>query len=230
MNDKYRVALIINPRLSPNQLLRTVAVRLGAKKPKYFRSDLIDQVNELLFECFEHDICPVIIIDEAQVIPGRATFEEIRLLTNFQLDQQNLLSMILIGQPEIIKRLEHPAYEAFRQRIGMRCHLASLSRSQVEEYINYRLKQAGRTKQLFMQGAVDAIHKYSMGIPRRINNIAGAALMEGFGRGVKTIEPDLIEDVASDLDMKPVKKNRAKMNSGMEMKKPNPAKQKLAAV
>ncbi len=227
--SRYKVALIINPRLSPNQLLRTVAVRLGADEPRYFRSDLIDQVNGLLFDCWQSEICPVIIIDEAQLIPGRETFEEIRLLTNFQLDEHNLLAMILMGQPELLKRMEHPVYEAFRQRIGMKFHLDRLDRAQVEAYLRYRLEQAGRKKNIFSPDALEMIFKYSLGIPRRINNIAGAALLEGFGRGKKIIDAGLIENVALDLGLKPLEGKKGRNVSKLKIKKTGPQKKRAVA-
>jgi type II secretory pathway predicted ATPase ExeA len=201
LGENYRVALIINPRLTPNQLLRTVAVRLGAEPPKYFRSDLVDQVNGLLYDCYDKGICPVLILDEAQLIPGRDTFEEIRLLTNFQLDEINLLAMILIGQPDLLRRLEHPTYEAFRQRIGLRYHLGALDRAGTEAYLRYRLEQAGGKQGLFSREATELIWRLSRGIPRRINNLAGSALLEGFGREAKVITPEIIANVAQDLGM-----------------------------
>jgi type II secretory pathway predicted ATPase ExeA len=201
LGERCRVALLINPRLTPNQLLRTVAVRLGADPPKYFRADLVDQVNGLLYECYEQDICPVIIIDEAQLIPNRETFEEVRLLTNFQLDEVNLLSLILIGQPELTKRLEHPVYEALRQRIGIRFHLGALDQAGTAAYLRYRLEKAGGRPQLFQREAYALIWRYSQGIPRRINNLAGNALLEGFGSEAKVIGADIIADVARDLGM-----------------------------
>ena len=203
LDEHYRAALIINPRLTPNQLLRTVAVRLGAEEPKYFRSDLVDQVNGLLYECYEKDVCPVILIDEAQLIPSRETFEEIRLLTNFQLDEVNLLALILIGQPELLRRLEHPAYEAFRQRVGMRFHLPALDAEGAAAYLRFRLEKVGGKASLFDRKAVAAIVRISQGVPRRINNLAGAALMEGFGRDARVITEEIILEVARDLAMEP---------------------------
>ncbi len=201
LGDNYRVALILNPRLSPNQLLRTVAVRLGAEKPRYFRNDLIDQVNELLFECYDKDILPVIIIDEAQAIPTRDTFEEIRLLTNYQLDDSNLLSMILLAQPEIERRINHKAYEAFRQRIGIRFHLPALEQPDVGAYIRHRLERSGASGNIFQPDAIQAISRISRGVPRWINNIASSALLEAFGRDKDQVDEKVIIDVARDLGL-----------------------------
>jgi len=199
LGDEYKPALIINPRLSPNQLLRTVARRLGASEPKYFKSDLLEQIFDLLFQYYQDGICPVLIIDEAHLIPSRESFEEVRLLTNFQLDQENLMSVILIAQPEINRRLAHPTYEALRQRIGLRYHLGALDKDEVFEYIQFRLEKAGRKKPLFTDSALEKIWVYSLGIPRRINNICANALIEGFAREANMIDEDIIEDVALDL-------------------------------
>ncbi len=199
--ENFKPCLIINPRLSPNQLLRTVSRRLGAEEPKYFKSDLVEQIFELLFQHYHNGICPVLIIDEAHLIPSRETFEEVRLLTNCQLDKENLVSIILIGQPELNQRLSHPVYQALRQRVGIRYHLAGLAREELPEYLEFRLKKAGREKNLFAPEAIEAIWVFSGGIPRRINNIAANALIEGFAREVKLIQPRIIEDVAEDLGL-----------------------------
>src|SRR5688572_15634016 len=105
VGESRPIVLLINPRLTPTQLLRAVARGLGLE-PARFRNDLLDQIHTKLFELYEQQREPVLMIDEAQLIPTKATFDEIRLLTNFQLDDQNLLSVVLIGQPELENRLK----------------------------------------------------------------------------------------------------------------------------
>lgn len=202
LDGSYRPVLIINPRLSPAQFLRTLATRLGVAKPKHYKTDLLDQINERLYKFYEEGECPVVIVDEAQLIPGKDTFEEIRLLTNYQLDHTNLMALVLIGQTELKARLKHPAYAALRQRIGMAFHLGPLSLPETEEYLRHRLKVAGRDEPLFEPDAVSAIHMYSKGVPRLINTLATGALLSGLGRELRTIGPDIIEDVADDFDLK----------------------------
>lgn len=200
--ENVKPILIVNPVLTPNQFLRTVATRLGADKPKYFKADLVDQVNELVFELNEKGSPPVIIIDEAQLIPGRSTFEEIRLLTNFQLDDKNLMSIILMGQPEIEKRLERKEYEAFRQRLALRYTLEPLSEKETIAYIEHRLRLVGGEPDIFTMEAKKLIYRLTSGIPRKINNLAGSCLLEGFGRGAKKIGVEIVEDAGKDLGMK----------------------------
>jgi len=202
--ENYFPILIINPRLSPNQFLKTIAGRLGIESPSYFKSDLLDQINGTLYRFYEEDIHPVIIIDEAQLIPSKSTFDEIRLLTNFQLDDANLLSLILIGQPELRKRLKHGTYEAIRQRIGIRYHLGPIGREDTGKYIAHRLQIAEGGREIISEEAVDVIFRYSGGLPRVINNIAANALLMGFSKDLSQIGPDIILDVVEDLDLDPV--------------------------
>ncbi len=105
LGEDYRTIAIINPRLTPAQFLRTIARHFGIETPQGYKEDLIEVIYERVYDDYQKGVTPVIIIDEAQLIPDKATFEEIRLLTNFQLDEGNLLSLVLIGQPDLRKRL-----------------------------------------------------------------------------------------------------------------------------
>jgi type II secretory pathway predicted ATPase ExeA len=201
LDESYRPMLIVNPRLTPGQLLRTVAFRLGAEKPGRYKSDLVEQINDRVYALYEEGICPVIILDEAQLIPGKDTFEEIRLLTNYQLDDENLLSLMIIGQTELRARIRRPTYEALRQRIGMAYHLGGLNLEETRGYIAHRLKVAGREEPLFTDGAIDLLYGHSEGIPRIINALATGALLTGFGAGAHTLDEAIVEDAAKDLGL-----------------------------
>lgn len=199
LDDTFLPILIINPRLSPAQFLKLLAKRLGVEKPSYFKADLVDEVSSILYEHFENGVCPVIIIDEAQLIPGKGTFDEIRLLTNCQLDDQNLFSLVMIGQPELKKRLLGKHYEPLLQRISIHYHLKPLTAEETARYIEHRLSIAGRATPLFTDDAVEEIFRSSQGIPRKINNVAANALLEGFGKEKEIIDKDVILDVAQDM-------------------------------
>jgi type II secretory pathway predicted ATPase ExeA len=198
LDESCLPVLIINPRLSPSQLLRTVALRLGMEDSVRYRHGILEGINAKLYELYEAGKRPVIIIDESQLIPGRATFEELRLLTNFQLDDRNLLALVLIGQSELRERLGRRPYRALRQRVGMQFHLTPLDREETEAYVLHRLKVAGREAPLFDLQALALLYEHSEGVPRRINIIAGNALIEGFGKEVETIGPEIIESVVKD--------------------------------
>ncbi len=198
LDETYYPLLIINPRLTPSQLLRTVVLRLGMDDSSRYRHGILEGLNAKLYELYEAGKRPVIIIDEAQLIPGKATFEELRLLTNFQLDDRNLLALVLIGQPELRERLNKKQYSALRQRIGMQCHLGPLDAEETGAYIQHRLRVAGREAPLFDERAQGLLFEHSGGIPRRINIIAANALVEGFGRSADIIGPEIIESVVEE--------------------------------
>jgi type II secretory pathway predicted ATPase ExeA len=198
LDRNYHPVLIINPRLSPSQLLQIVALRLGIEDPGRQRHGILEGINAKLYELFEAGRRPVIIIDEAQLIPGKATFEELRLLTNFQLDDRNLLALVLIGQTELRERLDRRPYRALRQRVSLQFHLGPLDAEETREYVKHRLRVAGRETPLFDESALGLLFHESGGVPRRINIIAGNALIEGFGRGAAAIGPEIIESVVKD--------------------------------
>ncbi len=198
LDGSFHPMLIINPRLSPSQLLRTVALRLGLDGATRYRNGILEGINAKLYELYEAGKRPAIIIDEAQLIPSKTTFEELRLLTNFQLDDRNLLALVLIGQTELKGRLGRQQYRALRQRIGMQYHLGSLDRDETREYVMHRLRVAGREEQLFDEQALGALYEHSVGVPRRINIIASNALIEGFGQGAEIIGKEIVESVVND--------------------------------
>jgi type II secretory pathway predicted ATPase ExeA len=194
------VVLLINPRMTPMQLLRSVAKGLEIE-PARFRHELLDQLHTRLFELFEQDREPVVIIDEAQLIPSKATFDEIRLLTNFQLDDQNLLSVVLVGQPELEERLDRAAYAPLRQRIGMRYSLGPLSLAETVEYVEHRIRVAGGTRNPFSEEAIAEMHALSGGIPRLINTLATTALLDAFGEDADSIDPSRVLSAAREHRM-----------------------------
>lgn len=191
IGDTRPVILLINPRLTPTQLLRSIATGLGIEPPR-FRNDLLDAIHTKLFALYEEKREPVLMIDEAQLIPSKQTFDEIRLLTNFQLDDQNLLSVLLIGQPELEVRLERTAYAPLRQRIGLRYRLGALTEDETARYVEHRIRVAGGTRSPFSPEAVREIHALSGGIPRIINTLATTALLDAFGEDALTIDPSRI--------------------------------------
>lgn len=195
IGDERPVVLLINPRLSPSQLLRSIASGLGLE-PKYFRNDLLDQIHGRLFELYEEKREPVLIIDEAQLIPSKSTFDEIRLLTNFQLDDENLLSVLLIGQPELERRLDRSAYEALRQRIGLRYSLGPLDPEETIAYVEHRIARAGGATNPFSREAMAALHRAARGIPRLINTLANTALLDAFGEGIDEVDEGRVMDAA----------------------------------
>ena len=199
LDDSFKVVCLINPRLTPLEFLSSLARHLGVTDPARFKVDLLEQIGKILFEYYENDMTPVVVIDEAQLVPHKETFDEIRLLTNFQLDDRNLISIVLMGQPELKQRLRHRAYEPLRQRIGMQFELTPLSQAETSEYLDFRVVKAGGRPGLFSEEAVAAVYTYSKGTPRMINHAASLALLECFGRGEARIEQNVVDAVMLEL-------------------------------
>jgi len=198
-NSLYYFILILNPRLTPVQFLKLILKRLDIEEIPSNRHDLTELLYEKLYSLYTSGKTPVLIIDEAQLITDRRVFEELRLISNFQLDKENLLSIILVAQPDIRKKIRNKVYLPLRQRIGLYYHLGPLTEEEVREYIEFRLRKAGRVEPLFTDGAIKRIYLYSEGIPRVINNIANASLLEGMGREAYIIDEEIIDAAAREL-------------------------------
>lgn len=199
LGPEYRVINIINPMLTPAQFLRTLALRMEIDISAANKAELLDAIYASVYRDHEAGVTPVIIIDEAQLIPNKDTFEEIRLLTNFQLDYTNLVALILVGQTDLRRRLNHKAYLPLKQRIGMFFHLGPIAGHEIREYVMCRLRISGREEMIFTEAALSALHRYSGGIPRLINSIATSALLEGFSKELAVIDDHVIEDAAREL-------------------------------
>jgi len=192
--------MILNPRLSPRQFLRTTAMELGVGEPRYHASDLLDQIHARLLALDEAGRAALLIVDEAHLIPGKPTFEEIRLLTNFQLDDRNLIAIVLVGQPELRERLRHSTYRALTQRIGVFFELTPLAAEDTRAYFAHRLSVAGATRALFSDGAIARLHEAAQGVPRVLNQLATQALLEGMAQGAAQVDEGIVDRVAAERD------------------------------
>ncbi|NJD91999.1 MAG: AAA family ATPase [Geobacter sp.] len=199
LGDEYRFCFIVNPRLSVVEFLRTIARSLSPVAPADDKESLLNQIADALFMLHSEGVSPVLIVDEAQLVPDKEIFDEIRLLTNLQLDDRNLLTVILMGQPELRAMLANPEYEPLRQRITMQFHLAPLSMEDVQDYLDCRMQVAGGMPGLFSPDAVQRIYELSAGVPRRINLLATNAILEGYGRDETMIDSVIVDAVASEL-------------------------------
>ena len=208
LDERFKVVCLVNPRLTPLEFLSSLARHLGVEESARFKVDLLEQIGKVLFRFYENNTTPVVVIDEAQLVPHKETFDEIRLLTNFQLDDRNLISIVLMGQPELKKRLSHRAYEPLRQRIGMQYDLQPLNPEETAEYLDFRIVKAGGRPGLFSEAALESVYAYSGGIPRMINHAASLALLECLGRGGDQVDSATMDAVMLELDHNLLKQNR----------------------
>jgi general secretion pathway protein A len=183
--DKAEIALIMTPRLSPEEFLQAVLEDINVKLPSVNKNEMIKAFRDILIKHSETDRRIIIIVDEAQNVPDE-TLEELRLLSNLETVKEKLLQLILMGQPELRKKLQADHMKQLNQRITIKATLKPLTKSETSDYVNFRLIKAGRGSVSFDDDAKKAIYSMSKGIPRLINIIASRALMAAFisGNGV----------------------------------------------
>ncbi len=197
-NKIYEVALIIHPQLTPVQFIQEIIYQLKNEHVKASKPRLLHIMQDIIYKNFQEHKKTVILIDEAQVIKNQETFDEIRLFLNFQLNNKFLITLILIGQPELLNKIK--AIPQLEQRLGIKYHLFGLDDKETEEYIKHRLAVAGAKAEVFTREAIQVIYEYSKGIPRKINNVCDMSLLIGFGQEVKEINKELTERVIADLN------------------------------
>ena len=196
--EKYKVALITNPALSFIQLLREIIGQITGKQClEKKKVDLLEIFNNLLFETADQGKKIVIVIDEANVL-SPSNLDDLRLLTNMQDDERNLFTLLLVGQMEFAKTLEHPKRANLFQRIGTYGHLEKLpSQDAVKDYIESRLKIAGADRQIFENEAIPVIWEFSEhGIPRLINKICKLCMKAGETNEFRTISAEVAAAIA----------------------------------
>jgi len=194
-------AYIFNPVVSSTDLLRMILVDFGVHNPKPTRGEMLLQFNEFLIDVYRRGGVAALIIDEAHLLTPDL-LEEIRLMTNIETSQHKLLQILLVGQPELDEMLDSTEMRATAQRVALRYSLEPLDEMEVRGYIERRLElagAAGRALQIFPPPALARIMHYSHGIPRLINTICDSALINGYGRQMKSITPAIIDETANDL-------------------------------
>lgn len=190
--NRYSFAYLDYPPVSGTEFLRAIVrtlkySELPSKKTELLEDALLESLQALLLDDVREGKESVIIIDEAHSIEDERVFEKIRLLLNFQTESRFLLTLILVGQPELAGKVAN--LRQLDQRIAIKCHLEPLTAEETKEYVNRRLEVAGRSEPLFSDDALNLIHQATGGIPRRINHICDACLMTGFAR-----KKDLIDE------------------------------------
>ncbi len=196
---KYKAVFILNPRLSGLEFIQETVHQLSSGEviPPPTKIELFHALHKILYANYNLGRHSVITVDEAQAIENKEIFEELRLLLNFQLDNAFLLTIILLGQPELKATVIN--LPQLNQRMSVRFHIKGLSAPETKEYILHRLKVAGAKKPIFAEKSFEQIFYSSLGIPRRINNICDLALLVGCGNNLETVDKNTVVKVCEDL-------------------------------
>jgi general secretion pathway protein A len=198
--ENTRVALILNPMLSPIELLEAIGkeLHIPLRGKQGHQKRLIDALNVYLLQAYAEGLRVVLIIDEAQNLSAEA-LEQVRLLTNLETNTQKLLQIILLGQPELRDLLARRDLRQLSQRITARFHLTPLNESETQQYLRHRYAVAGGPQFPFAADAIRALFQYSKGIPRLLNIIADRALLAAYVHENKTVDKKLITLAAKEI-------------------------------
>jgi len=197
--ENTRVALVLNPKVSPIELLETICdeLHLDTTGKKGSLKGLVDALNAFLLDAYAQGLRVVLIVDEAQNL-STDSLEQVRLLTNLETPTQKLLQIILLGQPELRDKLDDPELRQLAQRITARYHLTPLDRGETEAYVRHRLAVAGAVRMPFSRLGLRALYARSGGIPRLVNVIGDRALMAGYAREQASIGERLVDRAADE--------------------------------
>ncbi len=196
--DQYQFSTIANPALGPTDLLKAILLGLGADSHNATKPVLLDLVKDRLIRNADQGINTVLAIDEAHVIRNEATLDELRMLLNMQAREQFLITLILLGQPPLLKRIS--TLQPLKERISVKYNLEPLNLPDTVRYILYRLKSVGATRGLFTLEAIRPLYEYSKGIPLRINNLCDRCLLIGYMRRSENIDTRIVAEAIEDLE------------------------------
>jgi len=199
--EKIATAFIFNPRLNETEFFDFMMADFGISCESQLKSRVLLKLNEWLLERYQQGQRAVLVVDEAQNL-SVDMLEEIRLLTNLETSKEKLLQIVLAGQPELEQRLNLPDLRQLRQRIILRARTRPLTLIETHGYVTERLRIAGNSAgEIFTADAIEAINRYSAGIPRVINLICEHALINAFVEQNRSIQEKIILEVARDFDL-----------------------------
>lgn len=161
---------------------------------------VMGQLRDILARQVKNGAGSVIFIDESQLIEEEGVFEEIRLLSNLVTNGRNLVTQILVGQPQFLKTLE--TMPNFQQRVAITYHLTPLSHGETVRYIIHRLEKAGGKEEIFDKPCYDLIHLYAQGLPRVVNTLCDLSLLISAGVKARSVTTDMVDKIAYDQGLK----------------------------
>ena len=200
LDAHFSTALLLTPVLDGNELVKAIAAEFNLNVRGLDRLETLATINDFLIRQIEQGKDTVLIIDEAQNFSDDL-LEQVRQLSNIETDDRKLLQIILIGQPELRQRLNHPRLRQLRQRITVRYHLRALNRFETAQYIKHRLEMAGANgAPYFSMAALWRVFRYSQGVPRLINALCDKALLAGFVQQSKRINFKMVGRAIRELE------------------------------
>jgi general secretion pathway protein A len=199
LDTSVHSVFLFNTHLTFPELLQVILHDLGIAPRDASKVAMLQELNDYLIKQLNQAHTVAMLIDEAQNLSDDA-LENLRLLSNLETDQEKLIQIVLMGQPELEVKLDQPGLRQLKQRVALRCRLAPIKNEEVAAYIDFRLRTAGyQGKELVHPDAVQQIGVFSKGIPRLINIICDNALLCAYARSQKIVSAEIIKEVARDI-------------------------------
>ena len=194
------IAKIPDPGLSSLDFFKVLAVEFKMKKKFESKGAFLINLKNFLHQAYADHKKVLLVIDEAQRL-NHELLEQIRLLSNIELQNRKLINIFFVGQPEFNEMLREDRNRAVRQRITVSYHINPLSEAEARKYIEHRLEVAGATREIFGQDAIQEIFSFSGGYPRLINIICDHALLTGYTSNLKSIDQNVIKECERELQI-----------------------------
>ena len=207
--EQCEVGLITNTHSTFGDLLTWILGAYNIKNETANKAERYQAFVDFIMEKNSEKKRVVLIVDEAQNMEVQ-TLEELRLLSNININQEIMLQLVLVGQPELVDKLNRPELVQFAQRISVEYHLNPLSFEETESYIVYRLKVAGVDEPIFRKSSAAAVFYYTAGVPRLINNICDLALVFAFAKDARQIGWKTIVEVVNEKKTGGIKRFKGK--------------------
>lgn len=199
-DENIKVGLVSNTHRSFGELLQWILLAFKLEYRGKEKVELYQTLSEFLRREYDMGHRTILIIDEAQNLDIES-LEQLRMLSNINADKDQILQLMLIGQPGLRDMLRQPELEQFAQRIAIDFHLRPLDLQGTCDYIRHRLVVAGGDPNLFEAAACVTVHYYTRGVPRLINVLCDTALVCGYADQKARIDADLIHDVVRDRNI-----------------------------
>jgi putative secretion ATPase (PEP-CTERM system associated) len=190
---------LVSTQIDAEDTLRLVASSFGLRTKDVEKSDLLLALEAFLVSVSQKGKRALLVVDEAQNLTARSV-EELRMLSNFQLETHALLQSFLVGQPEFRRTMQSPEMLQLRQRVIAACHIGPLDVDETRSYIEHRLKCVGwKGDPKFQPGAYEGVFKAAAGIPRRINAVCDRMLLSGYLAGQREFTREDVDMVAREM-------------------------------
>jgi len=202
LDEDTIIARIYHTHVDSIEFMQSLLEEFGIKDYGDTKVALINQINTYLIDSYAQNKKIILIVDEAQNLSDNL-LEEIRLLTDLETNNEKLMNLILVGQPELNETLDQPHLEQLVQRIRFRFHIGPLSELEMDQYIHHRLKVAGTRNEIFTRNSIPILYQYTGGIPRLINALCDVVLICGSADGKKSTDARVVQTAINELEWKP---------------------------